>query len=272
MHEFSRVFSAFFAYPKEAATQEGDPFAGGPLFFIFAGEEMGLAMKMLLAALLAPALMLSVPPANVGSVTVYGVQKQEQTDTIHFDGVYPQFNGVQDRDRQTELNNQMREWMNCALARAKAAVLTLPNGDGPKRVVESVYHYEVMRNSGGFVSLLFSDYLYAGGANGLDVKTGLTFSSVTGQKLLMEDLFASDASYKEALNRILREQLRDRGLEGQLLRPFEGISGSENFYITNSALVIVVRELEWFPHSMGTVEFSIPFSDVQMYLKEDLAL
>ena len=120
---------------------------------------MGLAMKMLLAALLAPALMLSVPPANVGSVTVYGVQKQEQTDTIHFDGVYPQFNGVQDRERQTELNNQMREWMNCALARAKAAVLTLPNGDGPERVVEGIYYYEVKRNSGGLVSLLFSDYL-----------------------------------------------------------------------------------------------------------------
>ena len=110
---------------------------------------MGLAMKMLLAALLAPALMLSVPPANVGSVTVYGVQKQVQTEKMHFDGVYPQFNGVQDKSKQTDLNNQMREWMNCALARAKAAVLTLPNGDGPERVVEGIYYYEVKRNSGG---------------------------------------------------------------------------------------------------------------------------
>lgn len=233
---------------------------------------MGLAMKMLLAALLAPALMLSVPPANVGSVTVYGVQKQVQTEKMHFDGVYPQFNGVQDKSKQTDLNNQMREWMNCALARAKAAVLTLPNGDGPERVVEGIYYYEVKRNSGGLVSLLFSDYLYAGGANGLDVKTGLTISSITGRTLQMEDLFASDASYKEALDRIIREQLKDRGLESQLLSPFTGITGKENFYITDSALVIVIRELEWFPHSMGTMEFSIPFTEIQMYLKEDLGL
>ena len=125
---------------------------------------------------------------------------------------------------------------------------------------------------GGLVSLLFSDYLYAGGANGLDVKTGLTISSITGRTLQMEDLFASDASYKEALDRNIREQLKDRGLEGQLLSPFTGITGKENFYITDSALVIVIRELEWFPHSMGTVEFSIPFTEIQMYLKEDLGL
>lgn len=234
------------------------------------GGEKRLAVKTLLAALLAPILMLATPAASVGSVTISGVQKQVQTDQIQYVGTYPQFVGIQDRDNQIILNNRMREWQNCAMARAKAAVLTLQNGDGPKRVVEAVYGYEVKRNSGGLVSLLFSDYLYAGGANGIDKKTGLTVSSITGEEFTLSSLFASDASYTEVLNRIIEEQLKSRGLEAQLLAPFEGLTGKEVFYLTDHELVIVVNELDWFPHAMGTVEFSIPLSDIHMYLKEGI--
>ena len=227
-------------------------------------------MKTLLTVLLAPILMLATPAASVGSVTISGVQKQVQTEQVHYVGTYPQFIGIQDRDNQIILNNRMREWQSCAMARAKAAVLTLQNGDGPERVVEAVYGYEVKRNSGGLVSLLFSDYLYAGGANGTEKKTGLTFSSITGEEFVLKDLFASDASYKLALNRIIEEQLKSRGLEAQLLSPFTGLTGEEVFYITDTQLVIVANEQDWFPHAMGTVEFSIPFSDIQMYLKKDV--
>ena len=231
-----------------------------------------MAVKAFLAALLAPVLMIAVPPANVGSITVYGVQKELKTESIDYTGIYPQFNGIQDSKNQTLLNNQMREWQNCAQARAKAAVLTLPNGDGPKRVVEAVYTYEVKRNSNGLISLLFSDYLYAGGANGLDVKTGLTFSSVTGRMVTLPENFESDASYQDVLNGMIGEQLKTRGLEAQLLASYTGLTGKETFYITDSALVLVIRELEWFPHAMGTVEFSIPFSDLQIYLKKGMLI
>ena len=214
--------------------------------------------------------MLATPAASVGSVKISGIQKQLQTDQIQYVGTYPQFTGIQDRDNQIVLNNRMREWQNCAMARAKAAVLTLQNGDGPKRVVEAVYGYEVKRNSGGVVSLLFSDYLYAGGANGIEVKRGLTLSSVTGEEYSLSSLFASNASYQEELDRSIEEQLKDRGLEARLLAPFEGLTGNESFYLTDTHLVIVINELEWFPHDMGAVEFAIPFSDIQMYLRKDV--
>lgn len=229
-------------------------------------------MKTLLAALLAPVLMIAVPPTSVGSITIFGVEKQCVTEKIQYTGIYPQFKGIQDRQRQTDLNNQMREWQNCAMARAKAAVLTLPAGDRPAFVVEGIYTYEVKRNSGGLASLLFDDYLFAGGAHGIDVKTGLTFSTVSGKVLSLADFFESDASYKEVLNRLIKQQLQERGLESQLLAPFTGLTGKETFYITDSDLVIVVGDTEWFPHSMGTVEFPMSFSELQMYLKEGLLL
>lgn len=217
---------------------------------------------------MASLMLLTAPATNVGDVTISGVTEQVQEDRVHFTGSYPQFSGILDKENEVLLNARMREREQAALVRAKAAVLGLPADDRSGRSVEGVYGYEVKRNSGGLASLLISDYLYSGGANGIDVRTGLTVSTVSGRELRLKDLFCNDASYVEVLNRAIRTQMRDRSLEKELISPFTGIKEEQTYYLTDTDLVIVAQELTWFNHAMGTVEFPVPLSKLQAYLKE----
>lgn len=208
------------------------------------------------------------PPASVGDVVISGVTEEITRPQLHFTSSVPRITGMPDENAALLLNRRMREMKEAALAKAKASVVTLHPGDGPGRVVEGVFGYEVKRNSGGLVSILLSDYLYSGGANGLTVKTGLTFSAAQGRVLRLRDLFKNEATYSHYVNEKIARQLEERQLEAQLLKAFTGITGEETFYVTDSALVIVIQELDWFPHSMGSVEFSIPLDQLSMVIKD----
>ena len=115
---------------------------------------------------------MSAPAVNVGDITISSVTERYQQDSVDFTGYYPQFSGIADRDAQKELNVLMREKAQSALIRAKTAGMGLISVEGqPQRSAEGLYGYEVKRNDGGVVSLLFTDGLYAGGANGSEKKS-----------------------------------------------------------------------------------------------------
>ena len=205
---------------------------------------------------------MSAPAVNVGDITISSVTERYQQDSVDFTGYYPQFSGIADRDAQKELNVLMREKAQSALIRAKTAGMGLISVEGqPQRSAEGLYGYEVKRNDGGVVSLLFTDGLYAGGANGSEKKSALTFSSSNG------DVYT--ACYG-AINAEIHRQLLERGLEPELLQPFEGIDANEVFYVTDTDLVIVFQEITYFPHSMGSVEFAIPLSQLEACLKPEI--
>ena len=106
---------------------------------------------------------MSAPAVNVGDITISSVTERYQQDSVDFTGYYPQFSGIADRDAQKELNVLMREKAQSALIRAKTAGMGLISVEGqPQRSAEGLYGYEVKRNDGGVVSLLFTDGLYAG--------------------------------------------------------------------------------------------------------------
>lgn len=226
---------------------------------------MSLGVCALMLASAGPAYA-QAPPASIGDVVISGVTEEIVLPQMHFTSSVPRITGMPDQNAALLLNRRMREMKDAALA--KASVVTLAPGDGPGRVVEGVFGYEVKRNSRGLISILLSDYLYSGGANGLTVKTGLTFSAADGQVLRLRDLFKNEATYMNCLNEQITRQLEERQLAAQLLKAFSGITGEETFYVTESALVIVVQELDWFPHAMGSVEFCIPFDRISMAMKD----
>lgn len=214
---------------------------------------------------------MSAPAVNVGDITISSVTERYQQDSVDFTGYYPQFSGIADRDAQKELNVLMREKAQSALIRAKTAGMGLISVEGqPQRSAEGLYGYEVKRNDGGVVSLLFTDGLYAGGANGSEKKSALTFSSSNGDVYTLEGLFLDGAACYGAINAEIHRQLLERGLEPELLQPFEGIDANEVFYVTDTDLVIVFQEITYFPHSMGSVEFAIPLSQLEACLKPEI--
>lgn len=227
-------------------------------------------MPCLTAGLLIPVQAQTLPTANVGDIVISGIVEETELPRVRFTGFTPQISAMPDAEAERLLNRQIREMEQAALARAKAAVLALASDDGSERAVEGVFGYEVKRNGRGLVSILFRDYLYSGGANGRTITTGLTFSSGDGKIYRLKDLFQNKETFRAVLDEHIRRQLRDRGLEAQLLKSFTGLSGDECFYVTDTDLVIVVQELDWFPHSMGTVEFPIPLAELSLYTQDIL--
>ena len=232
---------------------------------------MGCWSTMLASLAVSAALLGATPLTNVGEITVGPVVQQVETETMTFSGTHPRFTGVGDAAAQKRLNARMAEWEKEALARTKAAAATMRADDGSEqRKAEGVFSYEVKRNGGGIVSLLFSEYQYAGGANGLDVRSGLTFFTDSGETLRLSSLFSNSEEGLRQVNALVGEQLRERGLESRLLVRNPQVEKGQPFYLTDTALVIVVQELTWFPHAMGTVELSIPLSQFQGCLWADL--
>ena len=225
---------------------------------------------MLVSLAVGTALSQTAPLTHIGDIAVSPVTQRVEAEAMVFDGTHPRFSGIGDAAAQKRLNARMAEWEKEALARTKAAAVTMRDDDrSEQRKAEGVFSYEVKRNSGGVVSLLFSEYQYAGGANGLDVKTGLTFFTDSGSLLKLPGLFSNSEEGLRQVNALIRAQLRERGLESQLLVSDPEVDQEAPFYLTDTALVIVVPELTWFPHVLGTVEFSLPFSQFSNCLRAE---
>lgn len=159
------------------------------------------------------------------------------------------FTGIGDAAAGKRLNARMAEWEKEALARTKAAAVTMRTDDRSEQwKAEGVFSYEVKRNGGGIASLLFSDYLlHAGGANGLDTKTGLTFFTVSGETLTLPELFSNSENGMLRVNREVNRLLEERGLMSQLLVSNPRVEAGQPFYLTDTCLVIVVLELNLVP-------------------------
>lgn len=228
--------------------------------------------KTMFSSMLAAALMSTAPILNVGEITISPVSQHVTTDAVEFTGTHPRFTGIGDAAAGKRLNARMAEWEKEALARAKAAAVTMRTDDRSEQwKAEGVFSYEVKRNGGGIASLLFSDYLlHAGGANGLDTKTGLTFFTVSGETLTLPELFSNSENGMCRVNSEVNRLLEERGLLSQLLVSNPSVEAGQPFYLTDTCLVIVVRELTWFPHSMGTVELEIPLAQLQDCLRAEL--
>ncbi|MCI8553435.1 MAG: DUF3298 and DUF4163 domain-containing protein [Clostridiales bacterium] len=230
-------------------------------------------MRLALLPLAALISLLAAPASYVGDIAISSVTERYQQDSVSFTGSYPQFSGIGNTGAQQKLNVKMREKEQSALIRAKAAGMELSSAEGTgQRSAEGIYEYVVKRNSGGIVSLLFSDYLYAGGANGLTTLSGMTFSAATGECYSLEGLFREGTSCRELIDAEIRRQMEERDLSSQLISPFEGVQNNDCFYLTDTSLVIVFQEMQYFPHSMGSVEFSVPLSRLETCLKPEILL
>lgn len=202
------------------------------------------------------------PTSNIGDITVTGQYRLENTERLHYIGCRPVLCGLSNQKAQELLNTELCKEEQEAFARAKAAAVNVT--DTP---VEASFGYEVKRNSGGLMSLVFYHTLYTGEQAAETRIKSLTVSTVTGEKLSMNALFSHKEKGRERLDKLIVRQLTERGLDAKLQRAFSGITGEECFYVTEQALVIVLEENEYFPREMGTVEFAVSLDELSLYWK-----
>lgn len=121
--------------------------------------------------------------------------------------------------------------------------------------------YKVKLNDQRYLSVLQSIYTYSGGAHGTTIRYSLTLDKKTGEPVSLRDLFDSDA-YLYTLNEYAAQQNKDI----YLYEPVK-ITGQENFYLTDSELVIYYQQYEIAPYAAGFVEYRFPYTVLQSVMK-----
>ena len=90
----------------------------------------------------------------------------------------------------------------------------------------------------------------------------------------LKDLFVPGVSWEAALNGILKKDIDElaKKTEIPLLEVFNGIDKEQEFYLSNSSLVIYWQEARYFPRYLGPLEVAVKYSDIRGLLKKELKL
>lgn len=181
------------------------------------------------------------------------LQKEESTveydiHTLKLEGDYP---GI------AKINEILKKRAEELAAASKESVKTGgPTADHPFQFENN---YLVTDLQADVVSLVVDEYGYLGGAHGMTVRKGYTFSLKDGQLLKLEDVLGANPNYLKALNDKLTPQVTNHG---GYLGDFKGIGKDQDFYLSPAGVVIFFQQYEYTAYAAGIPEFVFPYSSL----------
>lgn len=212
-----------------------------------------------------------VIPVSAVTLRVTSMNNEINTEQLSFKSSYPIIRGIVDQKEEAKLNVSFKEMEQKAKRTAELAARQLGSDAITRHIkVEGVFNYDVKRECSGIMSILFTDYLYSGGAHGRTIKTGRTFNLITGKEYSLKSLFKPDTDYVTAISNEIKKQIKERKMTDQQLVKFEKISKNEDYYLTKDSLVIYFSEYEYFPYSFGIQEFPIPLKVLEGILVPEI--
>lgn len=189
-------------------------------------------------------------------------------DYIYVSASYPEISGMADTAAQSGINTQVYAYLQDMAHNIEAGFeINNPDGSYGNYTMES--NYEIKRNDGGILSIRINIIYYNGGAStGSDCVFINVINTNPAQQPTLAELFASDADYMTVLNeRISAMIAADPDKE---IFDFRGISSSQWYYLTNTALVVVFEQYSIAAGADGEPEFSIPLADLAGILNPDI--
>lgn len=176
----------------------------------------------------------------------------------------PQIAGTDGENQETLLgvNRTIEEYADQLIAMYEKD-LQESEGEGHYTLQSS---YEVIRDDERYLSIRINSLLIM--ASGNEFVKIFNVDKNTGKILTLADL-TDNSSYEEAISENIKEQMRARMAEDEMISyfiatpednsGFDTVTEETNFYINkNNEIVIVFDEYEVAPGYMGVVEFTIP--------------
>ena len=132
------------------------------------------------------------------------------------------------------------------------------------------FDYEAKYNQNGLLSIVLSNYQYAGGAHGGTVQTSYTFDLKTGKQLKLSDLMNASSGYQKYFDTQIRSQIDARVKSGALYEfpnsPFKTLGSNPDDYLSDDGIVFYFQQYQYFPYAAGIQEFTIPYGSVSSML------
>lgn len=223
------------------------------------------------AAALCAALLLT-SCANDGS---YGNEISVDEFETDYSTVYAEtiaFSGLENREYESELNESVAADVAAAVAEfdtlALEAAEMLPAG------VKSTFRItqNVKRSSGGFISFIEEHYIYVGGAHGNTSWYPRTIYAISESPhpLALSELF-SEPDYRDRLNILIeRAVTEDPERYSELWEKPELTEENENnYYLTDTDLVIFFPPYTLSYYAKGFIEFNIKLTEIEGMIKDE---
>ena len=223
------------------------------------------------------------------TVTVQSVPENDievtNTKTVAQEGLLdlslqiPQISGLADAKIQNSINLVLKKAAEGAKDEGEknAADLkqSIADGYSGSGRCETDFNYQVQYNRNGLLSVVLTDYQYAGGAHGSTVQSSYTFDLATGKELALTDLMNSSGGYTAYINKQIRSEIDRRVAAGNLYEfdpgKFTDIGANPDYYLSDSGVVLYFQQYEYFPYAAGIQEFTIPYDDLKTMLKPGYA-
>lgn len=124
--------------------------------------------------------------------------------------------------------------------------------------------FDVKKNSDSMLSIVITIYQYSGGAHGFYENKSYNIFMETGENLKLKNLFKENSDYKNVINNLIRQQIKENKQEYS----FKSISENQKFYIQDNKLVIYFDLYEIAPFAGGIPEFKIGVDEISHILNK----
>ncbi len=214
------------------------------------------------------------------SVTVSAEVLSSETEYLTATIQYPKLDGLADTTVQSAVNNMLEQAGRDALAAGQqnASDMAASIRDGYTGAVgkcETVFDYMVTYNQNNILSVVMSEYQYAGGAHGGTVQRAYTVDLAKGKVLAFSDLMRQRADYAPYINHAIRREIDRRVETGDLYEfefaPFSDIGEAPEYYLSYDAVVFYFQEYAYFPYAAGIQEFTVAFDELDGMFAEPYA-
>ena len=213
---------------------------------------------------------------NVLSVQTEHNDVSEGALTAHIQ--YPVLSGPGNGKFYQNINGILKEAADSALITGRKAASDLAgyaasasDYGGPLQC-ETDLDYRIPYNQNGLISILLTEYQYAGGAHGNTVQTAYTFDLKTGKALGLFDLVkrGAKADCRSTVDALVRKFIDTRVYSGELMElpdlAFKTVGDTPNYYLSDDGAMIYFQEYEHFPYVAGIQEFTLDYLSLAQYL------
>lgn len=192
-------------------------------------------------------------PADTNPITIATVKNIQETSDLKVNIQYPQIEGLANTTAQSTFNEHFQKVAAACLESGKKsaadwASTRIPSD--PRTIKADEYlDFVIAYNRSNLISVVTTQYEYAGGAHGMTYQSSYTMDLKTGKVYSLPDLFKSGAGYVATISEQVKKQFAD--LEYPTLAPFESIRNDQDFYLKGDSIVVYFQLYEYTPYAAG---------------------
>lgn len=122
--------------------------------------------------------------------------------------------------------------------------------------------YDITVNKNQILSVLFGMWTYVrGAAHGFTQYGAVTLNVNTGHVYSFSELFNPKVYYIQTINDLAKDYIRKNNID--LINEYKGIDKNQEYYLTQTSLVLFYQIYRYTPYSYGLFKIEIPYDEIE---------